>query len=66
MGAGWSSCEITWGLIGMAEEGWPLTKELLGRLSPCRREHLRRFGLYMLDMETLLLPLVPKSLGISS
>ena len=33
-------------LTGMAAEGWPLTKELLGRLSPYMRKHLRRFGQY--------------------
>lgn len=58
--------DLTDVLNGMAEEGWPLTKELLGRLSPYRREHLRRFALNLLDMQTLPPPLVPKPLGISS
>ncbi len=58
--------DLTDVLTGMAAEGWPLTKELIGRLSPYMREHLRRFGQYMLDMEILPPPLVPKSLVIPS
>ena len=58
--------DLTDVLTGMAAEGWPLTKELIGRLSPYMREHLRRFGQYMLDMDILPTPLVPKSLGIPS
>ena len=58
--------DLTDVLTGMAAEGWPLTKELIGRLSPYMREHLRRFGQYMLDMNILPPPLVPKSLGIPS
>lgn len=58
--------DLTDVLTGMAAEGWPLTKELIGRLSPYMREHLRRFGQYMLDMDILPPPLVPKSLGIPS
>ena len=52
-------------LTDMAAEGWTLTKELIARLSPYMREHLRRFGQYMLDMDDLPPPLVPKPLGIT-
>jgi TnpA family transposase len=58
--------DLTDVLTGMADEGWQLTKELLGRLSPYIREHLRRFGQFVLDMEDLPPPLAPKLLGIST
>jgi TnpA family transposase len=58
--------DLTDVLISMAAEGWPLTKELVGRLSPYMREHLRRFGQYRLDMDDLPPPLAPKPLGIPS
>ncbi len=53
-------------LTDMTTEGWVLTKELVGGISPYRRDHLRRFGAYMLDMDDLPPPLVPKSLEIPS
>jgi TnpA family transposase len=58
--------DLTDALTDMAAEGRPLTKELVGRLSPYMREHIRRFGQYMLDMDDLPPPLAPKSLGIPS
>jgi len=57
--------DLTDVLTDMAAEGWPLTKELVGRLSPYTRDHLRRFGRLLLDMDDLPPPLVPRSLGIS-
>lgn len=57
--------DLTDVLTGMAAEGWSLTKERVGQLSPYTREHLRRFGRFMLDMDDLPPPLVPRSLGIS-
>ena len=57
--------DLTDVLTGMAAEGWSLTKELVGRLSPYTRDHLRRFGQFMLDMDDLPPPLVPRPLGIS-
>jgi hypothetical protein len=57
--------DLTDVLTGMVAEGWSLTKELVGRLSPYPRDHLRRFGRLMLDMDDLPPPLVPRSLGIS-
>ena len=56
--------DLTNGLTAMAAEGWPLTKELVGRLSPYIREHIRRFGQYSLDMDDLPPPLDPRPLGI--
>jgi len=58
--------DLTDVLTDMAAEGWPLTKELVGRLSPYMREHIRRFGQYVLDMDDLPPPLAPKPLGIPS
>jgi len=57
--------DLTDVLTDMIAEGWPLTKELVSRLSPYVREHLRRFGHYFLDMEGLPPTLAPKSLGIT-
>jgi hypothetical protein len=58
--------DLTDVLTDMAAEGWPLTRELVGRLSPYMREHIRRFGRYLLDMEDLPPPLEPKSLVFST
>lgn len=58
--------DLTDVLSGMAAEGWSLTKELVGRLSPYTRDHLRRFGQFMLDMDDLPPPLAPKPLSIPS
>jgi TnpA family transposase len=53
-------------LSGMAAEGQPVTKELVSRLSPYMRHHIRRFGQYSLDMDDLPDPLDLKPLPISS
>jgi hypothetical protein len=37
-------------LKGLLKEGYPVTREILGRLSPYLTEHIRRFGDYSLDM----------------
>lgn len=58
--------DLTDVLTDMATEGWPLTQELVGRLNPSLREHIRCFGQYVLDMEDLPPPLMPKQLGILS
>jgi TnpA family transposase len=57
--------DLTGVLNDMAAEGWSLTKDLVGRLSPYMREHLRRFGQYALDMDDQPPPLEPKALPIS-
>jgi hypothetical protein len=58
--------DLTDALTGIAAEGWSLTKDLVGRLSPYTRDHLRRFGWFILDMDDLPPPLVPRALGISA
>ncbi|MCC2525566.1 transposase [Vibrio coralliilyticus] len=52
-------------LSDMAAEGYKLTKELLGGLSPFIREHIRRFGRYDVDMEASPPDLKPSSVPIT-
>jgi hypothetical protein len=54
--------DLTELLSDMAAEGLPVTKELVSRLSPYMREHLRRFGQFVLDMDNQPPPLEPKPL----
>lgn len=56
--------DLTDVLIGMTAEGWSLTKELVGRLSPYTRDYVRRFGQFMLDMDDLPPPLVSRPLRL--
>ena len=49
-------------LAAMAEDGQPVTPDLVAALSPYVREHIRRFGQYVLDMEDLPAPLDPTPL----
>lgn len=44
-------------LSPMGTDGHPVTPGLVACLSPCVREHIRRFGQYVLDMDDLLGPL---------
>jgi len=48
--------DLTGIIADMEAEGWKLTRELLGGLSPCMREHIRRFGRYLLNMDDMPLP----------
>ena len=50
----------------MAREGHPVTPELVSRLSPYVRQHIRRFGQYVLDMEDKPEPLQPKSVPLTT
>lgn len=43
----------------LAEEGFPITQAMVSRLSPYLTEHIKRFGEYLLDMETRPEPLQP-------
>jgi TnpA family transposase len=56
--------ELTELLSEMAAEGLTVTKGLVSHLSPYMREHIRRFGRYVLDMDEQPLPLEPKPLPI--
>jgi hypothetical protein len=47
-------------LASMAQDKLPVTSGLVASLSPCTREHIRRFGQYILDMNDLPKPLEPQ------
>ena len=49
-------------LLSMAKDGHSVTPALVARLSPYTREHIRRFGQYVLDMDDLPKPLDPQPL----
>jgi hypothetical protein len=49
-------------LSAMAKGGHPVTPALVACLSPCIREHIRRFGRFVLDMTDLPDPLDPQPL----
>jgi len=52
--------DLTEVLHTMTSEGYVVTRELVGRLSPYLREHIRRFGQYVLDREVKPEPLEPR------
>ena len=51
--------DITEVLYQLAQEGFQITRARVARLSPYLTEHIKRFGDYMLDMETRPDPLRP-------
>jgi Tn3 transposase DDE domain len=51
--------DTTEALASMAADGQPVTKSLVAYLSPYMREHIRRFGQYVLDMDDLPSPSTP-------
>ena len=54
--------DLTGVLSSMASDGHSVTPGLVARLSPYMREHIRRFGQYVLDMDQLPAPLNPQPL----
>ena len=46
-------------LHGMTQEGYAVTTDVVATLSPYVREHIKRFGEYVIDLETLPPPLQP-------
>jgi TnpA family transposase len=56
--------DLTDVLSDMVDEDMPVTRELVSRISPYMRDHLRRFGQYSLDMEDLPPELHPQPLPI--
>jgi TnpA family transposase len=40
-------------LKGLLEEGWNITRDELAMLSPYQTHHIKRFGNYVIDLETL-------------
>ena len=53
--------DLTAVLSSMAADGHPVTPDLVARLSPYTREHIRRFGQYALDMDDLPEPARPNA-----
>jgi TnpA family transposase len=58
--------DLTDVLHEMARDGYPVTPELVSRLSPYVRQHIRRFGQYVLDMEDKPESLQPKSVPLTT
>ena len=54
--------DMTTALSAMDGDGHPVTPALVSCLSPYTREHIRRFGQYVLDMADLPPPLDPQPL----
>ena len=54
--------DMTGVLAAMGKDAHPVTSRLVASLSPYTREHIRRFGQYVLDMSDLLDPLQPQPL----
>jgi TnpA family transposase len=54
--------DLTTAVSSMAEDKHPVTPGLVACLSPYMREHIRRFGQYVLDMDDLPGPLAPQPL----
>src|SRR4051812_46648023 len=54
--------DMTTALSAMDGDGHPVTPALAGCLSPYTREHIRRFGQYVLDMADVPPPLDPHPL----
>ena len=57
--------DLTGVLASMAEDKHPVSPGLVACLSPYAREHIRRFGQYVLDMNDLPGPLEPLPLPFS-
>jgi TnpA family transposase len=51
--------DMTDGLHQMAQEGDAITKEKVARLSPYLTEHIKRFGEYVVDLDSRPVPLQP-------
>ncbi|MEC5384040.1 Tn3 family transposase, partial [Aurantimonas sp. C2-6-R+9] len=51
--------DLTTVLTGMADDDHPVTPDLVAAISPYTREHIRRFGRYVLDMDDIPEPLNP-------
>jgi TnpA family transposase len=56
--------DLTGVLNTAVADGYPVTQELVGRLSPYMRKHIHRFGQYVLDMDAVPEPLDPSALKL--
>jgi len=57
--------DLTNVLVRLAREGYPITPELLSGLSPYLTGHIRRFGQFVLDVDSLPLPLIPEKIPLA-
>ena len=55
--------DLTGALTKMSTDGLAVTPELVASISPYTREHIRRFGRYILDMNDLPSPFEPALLS---
>jgi hypothetical protein len=46
-------------LHDMAQEGYPIAPEVVATFSPYLNEHIKRFGEYLIDTDSIPLPLLP-------
>ncbi|MEC5383980.1 Tn3 family transposase, partial [Aurantimonas sp. C2-6-R+9] len=58
--------DLTTVLTAMARDNHPVTPELVAAISPYTREHIRRFGRYVLDMDDIPEPLNPDRMPFKS
>ena len=58
--------DMTTVLRKLQQEGSCVTPEIVSRLSPYLTEHIKRFGLYVLNMLAQPEPLQPKPLFVTS
>ena len=52
-----NTLEMSAVLKDLAHEGYVLTKDELAMLSPYQTQHIKRFGNYVIDLETLPQPI---------
>jgi hypothetical protein len=52
-------------LHDMAQEGYDVTTDAVTTFSPYLREHIKRFGEYVIDLETIPPPLEPDKLFLT-
>ena len=52
-----NAADMTIALRSLADEGYPLRREDVAQLSPYLTEHVKRFGDYLVDLETVPDPL---------
>jgi len=49
----------------MSQDGYAVTTEVVATFSPYLREHIKRFGEYVIDLETIPPPLQPDKTFLS-
>ncbi len=52
-----NAADMTHALRGLAREGYPLRRDEIAQLSPYLRDHIKRFGDYVVDLDEIPAPL---------